>query len=70
MAAEQACEKVACGMALAVHSPGAAPAGITGAALSDGRAQGNGPPSGFVALSGKSVRNGLGGKADFSYWQC
>jgi len=48
----------------------AAPAGITGAALSDGGAKGNGPPSGFVASPGKSVRNGLGSEADFSYWQC
>src|SRR5437879_6825757 len=26
--------------------------------------------SSFVAGSRKTVRNGLGGKADFSYWQC
>ena len=30
----------------------------------------NGPPPGFVVRSRKRVRNGLGGTADFSYWQC
>jgi hypothetical protein len=46
-------------MAQAVQSPGRV-GGVTGAALGDGRAKGNGPPSGFVARSGKSVRSRLG----------
>jgi hypothetical protein len=69
MATDGACEKVACGMARAVQVSGGV-GGVTGAALSDRRAKGNGPPSGFVAAIRKSVRFELGAGADFSYWQC
>ena len=30
----------------------------------------SGPPPAFVAPIPNSVRNGLGGEADFSYWRC
>jgi len=39
-------------------------------ATSPYRWTGSNPPSGFVAGSGKTVRDGLSRRADFSYWQC
>ena len=66
MAMELGGEKVACDMAKASL---ATPA-IQGAQHYVEGGPKAGPPWGFVAGKGKTVRKRLGGKADFSYWQC
>jgi hypothetical protein len=69
MAAERDSEKVACD--IAVTDPYPRPPGGRGRYHCDaGGPDATAHPHRLVAGSQKMVRNGLGGKADFSYWQC
>jgi hypothetical protein len=67
VALEWVSKKVACDIrrtALAV------PAADDGAAWRCGRTEADGPPHKLCRATQKTVRRGLGRKADFSYWQC
>jgi hypothetical protein len=67
VALEWVSKKVACDIRRTII---AASAADHGAALRCGQTEGNGPPLKLCRLSTEKGSEGLGRKADFSYWQC